>query len=204
MWRPLQAIGKARVPKRLHEGRPMRRNFSVGLHNYRSSDMLKTSICAPHSCICVVRYDSIYPWRGCFTMLTLLFSRAFSTTYNCLAGRLSRVRKAVLFLGMFHLHLRSPSNQTNSCFRSDKEHDSHACDTGLCPVRCELCNQLCHRPHLHGLTPGANHLCGSVYYMHILLRACDKLYFVQIEGHICVWKNVRPWESAKFIRHRSP
>ena len=31
MWQSLQAIRKARVPKRLHEGRPMRLNFSLNL-----------------------------------------------------------------------------------------------------------------------------------------------------------------------------
>jgi len=45
---------------------------------------------------------------------------------------------------------------------SDQVHDTHSCDTRLCPSTCELCKRLCDEPHLHGLTPGTHHLCGSV------------------------------------------
>ncbi|KAH9027352.1 hypothetical protein EDB84DRAFT_1500330 [Lactarius hengduanensis] len=45
----------------------------------------------------------------------------------------------------------------------DQEHDSHSCDLRLCPATCELCKRLCDQPHLHGLTPGAHHLCGEAH-----------------------------------------
>ncbi|KAN0136112.1 hypothetical protein V8E53_005972 [Lactarius tabidus] len=75
-----------------------------------------------------------------------------------------------------------PGGEAFSCQKSciipsDKEHDSHSCDTGLCPLRCELCTQLCHQPHLHGLTPGANHLCGKA---HSCLEKCAALGICQI------------------------
>lgn len=60
--------------------------------------------------------------------------------------------------------LQSAQLPTNLSFRSEQEHESHSCDTRLCPVTCELCKRLCVQPHLHGLTPGAHHLCGSVKY----------------------------------------
>ncbi|KAH9059728.1 hypothetical protein EDB87DRAFT_1831890 [Lactarius vividus] len=46
---------------------------------------------------------------------------------------------------------------------SDQEHDTHSCDLRLCPATCELCKRLCDQPHLHGLTPGAHHLCGEAH-----------------------------------------
>jgi hypothetical protein len=30
-------------------------------------------------------------------------------------------------------------------------------------MTCDLCKRLCVQPHLHGLTPGTFHLCGSVF-----------------------------------------
>ena len=45
---------------------------------------------------------------------------------------------------------------------SDQVHDTHSCGTRLCPSTCELCKRVCDEPHLHGLTPGIHHLCGSV------------------------------------------
>jgi hypothetical protein len=53
---------------------------------------------------------------------------------------------------------------------SDQEHDLHSCDMRLCPETCELCKRLCAQSHLHGLTPGAHHLCGSVCYTYFLLQ----------------------------------
>ncbi|KAF8840154.1 hypothetical protein BDN67DRAFT_684784 [Paxillus ammoniavirescens] len=45
---------------------------------------------------------------------------------------------------------------------SDIEHDQHRCDTRLCPVTCQLCKRLCSKTdHMHGLQPGATHLCGQ-------------------------------------------
>jgi hypothetical protein len=58
MRRSLQTSGKARVPRRLHEGRPMRLDLSLILHNYRFLDTVKTSIYVLHLPICAVRYDS--------------------------------------------------------------------------------------------------------------------------------------------------
>ena len=58
----------------------------------------------------------------------------------------------------------------NCYLLSDQEHALHSCDLRLCPVTCDLCKRLCAQPHLHGLTPGANHLCGSVFHMHFPLQ----------------------------------
>ncbi|KAH9965565.1 hypothetical protein BGW80DRAFT_1345251 [Lactifluus volemus] len=46
---------------------------------------------------------------------------------------------------------------------SEQDHESHSCDTRLCPRTCELCQRLCGQPHLHGLTPGTHHLCGEAH-----------------------------------------
>jgi hypothetical protein len=51
---------------------------------------------------------------------------------------------------------------SNHCFGSDKPHDAHSCDMRLCPATCDLCRRLCVQPHLHGLTTGSSHICGSV------------------------------------------
>ena len=58
MWRPLQVIWEARLPRRLHEGWPMRLYLNLISHNYSLLDTPKTSICALHSRICVARYGS--------------------------------------------------------------------------------------------------------------------------------------------------
>ena len=98
--------------------------------------------------------------------LLVFFSPVPSETFSCLVGRLSLVRKAVLFLGIFQFDsARLPTNYT---FRSEQEHEAHSCDTRLCPVNCELCKRLCDKPHLHGLSPGAHHLCGLVDFMEYL------------------------------------
>ncbi|KIJ64840.1 hypothetical protein HYDPIDRAFT_40028 [Hydnomerulius pinastri MD-312] len=45
---------------------------------------------------------------------------------------------------------------------SDLEHEQHRCDARLCSVYCQLCKRLCaETDHLHGLQPGATHLCGQ-------------------------------------------
>jgi len=64
--------------------------------------------------------------------------------------------------------IQSPGGKTFSCRKScsvpsEQEHESHFCDTSLCPVTCELCKRRCDQPHLHGLTPGAHHLCGEAH-----------------------------------------
>ncbi|KAH8993667.1 hypothetical protein EDB83DRAFT_2304539 [Lactarius deliciosus] len=61
---------------------------------------------------------------------------------------------------------------------SEQEHESHSCDTRLCPVTCELCKRLCDQPHLHGLSPGAHHLCGSA---HSCLERCAVPGICQID-----------------------
>ena len=48
-------------------------------------------------------------------------------------------------------------------FCSDQDHETHSCDTRLCPATCELCTRLCDKPHLHGVERRAHHLCGSVF-----------------------------------------
>src|SRR6266404_853894 len=45
---------------------------------------------------------------------------------------------------------------------SNQEHTVHSCGMRLCPASCDLCKRLCIHPHLHGITPGERHLCGSV------------------------------------------
>lgn len=110
--------------------------------------------------------------------LLWFISRAPSEAYDYLAGRRSRVRKPVIYPCMFLLRLRPTSDPTNSPFRSEQEHESHSCDTMICPVTCELCTRPCNRTHLHGITPGAHHLCGSVYSMNFPLWTSDDLYFV--------------------------
>jgi hypothetical protein len=72
MWRPLQIIGEARLPRRLHEGRPMPLYSSPGLilHDCRFWDMQKTSICAQHSRICAARYGSNCCSENVVTMFT--------------------------------------------------------------------------------------------------------------------------------------
>ena len=89
-------------------------------------------------------------------------------------------------------------------FRSEQEHESHSCDTRLCPVTCELCKRLCVQPHLHGLTRSAHHLCGSVYYMNFLLWTCNDPNFVQLESHMHVYSGVEPREFAKLTLRHSP
>ena len=58
------------------------------------------------------------------------------------------------------VRLTVPTNRSH--VYSDQVHESHSCDTRLCPSTCELCKRLCDEPHLHGLTLGTHHLCGSV------------------------------------------
>ncbi|KAH8979281.1 hypothetical protein EDB92DRAFT_1980226 [Lactarius akahatsu] len=55
------------------------------------------------------------------------------------------------------------SCQESCSIPSEQEHESHCCDIRLCPVTCKLCKRLCDQPHLHGLTPGAHHLCGEAH-----------------------------------------
>ncbi|KAH9026661.1 hypothetical protein EDB84DRAFT_1589144 [Lactarius hengduanensis] len=70
------------------------------------------------------------------------------------------------------------SCQESCSIPSEQEHESHSCDTRLCPVTCELCKRLCDQPHLHGLTPGAHHLCGEA---HSCLERCAVPGICQID-----------------------
>ena len=74
---------------------------------------------------------------------------------------------------------------TNRPFYSDEEHDLHSCDLRLCPATCELCKRLCAQPHLHGLDPGAHHLCGSVCFTRFLLPMSSFVSRTHRESHSC-------------------
>ncbi|KAI9460706.1 hypothetical protein F5148DRAFT_1276740 [Russula earlei] len=76
-----------------------------------------------------------------------------------------------------------PDGKTYSCpercsIPIDQDHETHSCDTRLCPSTCELCKRLCDEPHLHGLTPGAHHLCGEA---HTCSALCSAKGICQIE-----------------------
>ncbi|KAF8260139.1 hypothetical protein EI94DRAFT_1897819 [Lactarius quietus] len=76
-----------------------------------------------------------------------------------------------------------PGGKTFSCHEScsipsDQEHESHSCDSRLCPATCELCKRLCDQPHLHGLMPGTHHLCGEA---HSCPKSCEAPGICQIE-----------------------
>lgn len=64
--------------------------------------------------------------------------------------------------------MKLPGGKTYSCpercsIPSDQVHETHSCDTRLCPSTCELCKRLCDEPHLHGLARGTHHLCGEAH-----------------------------------------
>ncbi|KIK81379.1 hypothetical protein PAXRUDRAFT_808137 [Paxillus rubicundulus Ve08.2h10] len=55
---------------------------------------------------------------------------------------------------------------------SDVEHDEHRCDARLCSVICQLCKRLCsNTDHMHGLRPGATHLCGQPHSCEVVCSA---------------------------------
>ena len=89
-------------------------------------------------------------------------------------------------------------SSTNLCFCSDKPHDAHSCDMRLCPVTCDLCRRLCVQPHLHGLTTGSSHLCGSVL---VPIKVLFKLKIEQIEKHIRVLPSAR---RKAYVRSTQP
>ncbi|KAI9511014.1 hypothetical protein F5148DRAFT_456358 [Russula earlei] len=60
----------------------------------------------------------------------------------------------------------------------DQDHETHSCDTRLCPSTCELCKRLCDESHLHGLTSGAYHLCGEA---HTCSALCSEKGICHIE-----------------------
>jgi hypothetical protein len=75
-------------------------------------------------------------------------------------------------------------SQLIGSFCSDRVHETHSCDTRLCPSTCELCMRLCGEPHLHGLARGVHHLCGLVVFP--CLRALSKLtLLMNREAHPC-------------------
>jgi len=64
--------------------------------------------------------------------------------------------------------MKLPDGKIYSCpercsISSDQDHETHSCDTRLCPSTCELCRRLCDEPHLHGLSRGMHHLCGETH-----------------------------------------
>jgi hypothetical protein len=79
--------------------------------------------------------------------------------------------------------VRSTLLTNRSHVDSDQVHDTHSCDTKLCPSTCELCKRPCDEPHLHGLTLGTHHLCGSVLFL------VQRLLYLNIvmnrETHAC-------------------
>ncbi|KAF8267054.1 hypothetical protein EI94DRAFT_1830340 [Lactarius quietus] len=81
-------------------------------------------------------------------------------------------------------NIQLPGGKTYSCQEScstpcEQEHESHSCGTLFCRVTCELCKRCCNRPHLHGLTPGAHHLCGTA---HPCLERFSALGICQIDS----------------------
>ncbi|KAI0302897.1 hypothetical protein B0F90DRAFT_1935607 [Multifurca ochricompacta] len=72
--------------------------------------------------------------------------------------------------------MRLPGGRTYSCpetcsIPSDQDHETHSCDTRLCPATCDLCKRLCVQPHLHGLAPDMHHLCGEAHACSALCSA---------------------------------
>ncbi|KAH9056526.1 hypothetical protein EDB87DRAFT_1636600 [Lactarius vividus] len=72
--------------------------------------------------------------------------------------------------------IKLPGGKTYSCperctIPSDQDHETHSCDTRLCPAACELCKRLCDKPHLHGVDPRAHHLCGEAHSCSALCSA---------------------------------
>jgi len=75
-------------------------------------------------------------------------------------------------------------SQPIGSFHSDQVHETHSCDTRLCPSTCELCKRLCDEPHLHGLDRDMHHLCGLVVFP--FLGVLSKLRLsVNREAHPC-------------------
>ncbi|KAA1477855.1 hypothetical protein DENSPDRAFT_933970 [Dentipellis sp. KUC8613] len=66
------------------------------------------------------------------------------------------------------------------CVPSHEEHTIHKCEDRLCPITCQLCQQLCKEDHLHGLEAGAKHLCGQE---HSCSALCADPGVCQIETH---------------------
>ncbi|KAN0134233.1 hypothetical protein V8E53_008005, partial [Lactarius tabidus] len=60
----------------------------------------------------------------------------------------------------------------------NEEHTVHACEDNLCPIPCQLCERLCSRDHLHGLSPSENHLCGQE---HSCNASCNASGICQID-----------------------
>ncbi|KAN0136073.1 hypothetical protein V8E53_005933 [Lactarius tabidus] len=64
------------------------------------------------------------------------------------------------------IELKLPDGKSFTCPRKchvpiNREHTVHECDSGICPISCNLCKRLCSGNHLHGLVRGENHLCGQ-------------------------------------------
>jgi hypothetical protein len=113
-----------------------------------------------HMCgkVCIdIKYSSAgFSLRSCESSSPVPFKGS-----RCQVGRSIPARSVVVFLGRYII-LYSTVSANWRYFYSDQDHETHSCDTRLCPSTCELCKRLCDEPHLHGLTQGTYHLCGSV------------------------------------------
>jgi hypothetical protein len=126
---------------------------------------MKTNTCALHSFICVARYGSIFGIVDYSSRPCGISSPATSERSNYRAERSIPVPNVVVFPGVLFSSLPAFSaNWLIGSFCSDQVHETHTCGTRLCPSTCELCQRLCHKPHLHGLARGTHHLCGLVLF----------------------------------------
>lgn len=134
---------------------------SGSLRTHRTWGMPKMITRAPRQFIRVARYGPLFNSHGLFSKLCECFSPAPSKKWCCRVERPTLVRNVVVSPCRFSfLHSTVSTNYTH--VYSDQEHDTHSCNTRICPSTCELCKRRCDGPHLHGLTPGIHHLCGLV------------------------------------------
>ncbi|KAI9443965.1 hypothetical protein H4582DRAFT_1049491 [Lactarius indigo] len=157
---------------RLHEGDHSCQTTHKCIHDCEFCDD-PTKLCGsaaghPGKHVCIVNAHlcgdpcKLSGRRGCLQDCTKVVGHADEDDHMCSAlvhmcGEPCALRNVEL-----------PGGKTLTCpgscsIPSDKEHDSHSCDLRLCPATCELCKRLCDQPHLHGLTPGAHHLCGETH-----------------------------------------
>ena len=148
--------------------------------NNRSWYTMKTNTCALHSLICVARYGSIFSIAFCSSQPRGIYSPVTSEELHYQAERSIPVPNVVLF--PCALFFYSPLSQLIGSFWSDQVHETHSCDTRLCPSICELCKRLCDKPHLHGLAQGTHHLCGLVVSLYRSIIETEP--FIWIENHI--------------------
>lgn len=122
--------------------------------------MSKKSICALHLRICAVRYGSNCSSEEFFPMIPSIHQPCGLRNMQLIGGKTFSCQESCSIPR--YVSSSTPHSFRLPFFCSEEEHESHSCDARLCLVTCELCKGLCDQPHLHGLTPGAHHLCGSV------------------------------------------